>query len=53
MKKAINKISVSISLDPKILEMLDNKTSNRSNYIDNMLLEYFNILNIDTSKIKL
>lgn len=42
MKKAINKTSISISIDPKVLYMLDNKTSNRSNYIDNILLKYFN-----------
>jgi hypothetical protein len=53
MKKTKNKIAVSITLSPIIIKLLDDKTSNRSNYIDNVIMEYFNTLNIDTTKIKL
>jgi hypothetical protein len=47
------KVKISISISPELLNILDDKTSNRSNYVDCTLLEYFNKLNIDTSKIKL
>lgn len=54
MKNSINKkIKISISLNPEILKLLDDKTSNRSNYVDYALLEYFNKLGEDVSKIKL
>lgn len=54
MKKSIDKkIKISISLNPEILKLLDDKTSNRSNYVDYALLEYFNKLGVDISKIKL
>lgn len=46
-----NKISIAIS--PEILKLLDDKTCNRSNYIDCILLEYFNNIGKNTSKIKL
>lgn len=52
MKKT-SKIKISVSLSPHILKLLDDKTSNRSNYLDHILLEYFNKNNLDTSKIKL
>lgn len=44
---------ISITLNPEILKMLDEKTSNRSNYFNFTLLDYFNKLGEDTSKIKL
>ena len=47
------KIAISISINPEILKLLDDKTSNRSNYLDWALLEYFNKIGSDTSKIKL
>lgn len=54
MKSSENKkVKISITINPYILKMLDDKTSNRSNYVDYVLLEYFNKLGIDTKKIKL
>jgi len=47
------KIKITISISPELLKILDDKTSNRSNYLDWVLLEYFNKLDEDTSKIKL
>jgi len=47
------KKKISISLNPKIIKMLDDKTSNRSNYLDWLLLDYFNKLGEDTTKVKL
>ena len=47
------KIKISIAINPEILILLDDKTSNRSNYFDNLLLDYFNKLGKETSKIKL
>lgn len=47
------KKKISIAINPELLKLLDNKTSNRSNYIDCMLLEYFNKIGEDISKIKL
>ena len=52
-KKENKKIAISISINPKILKLLNDKTSNRSNYLDWVLLEYFNKIGSDTSKIKL
>jgi hypothetical protein len=54
MKKPTDKKKkISISLNPEIIKMLDDKTSNRSNYLDWLLLEYFNNLGEDISKVKL
>lgn len=54
MKKSEEKKKViSIALNPEILKLLNDKTSNRSNYLDWLLLEYFNRIGEDTSKIKL
>jgi recombinational DNA repair ATPase RecF len=47
------KRKISIAINPEILKLLDDKTSNRSNYLDWILLEYFNKIGSDTSKIKL
>ena len=54
MKREIQKkIRISVSLNPEIVQILNNKTSNRSNYLDWVLLEYFNKLGEDITKIKL
>ena len=54
MKKVEEKKKViSITINPEILKKLDEKTSNRSNYFNFALLDYFNKLGEDTSKIKL
>lgn len=54
MKKSEDKKKIiSIALNPEILKLLNNKTSNRSNYLDWILLEYFNKIGEDTTKIKL
>lgn len=54
MKKVEEKKKkISVSLNPEILRILNEKTSNRSNYLDWILLEYFNSVGDDTSKIKL
>jgi len=47
------KKKISIAINPEILKMLDDKTSNRSNYLDWILLEYFNNIGEDTTKVKL
>lgn len=54
MKREIQKkIRISVSLNHEIMNILNDKTSNRSNYLDWVLLEYFSKLGEDTSKIKL
>lgn len=54
MKREIQKkVIISISLNKEIVDILNDKTSNRSNYLDWVLLEYFNKLGEDISKIKL
>jgi hypothetical protein len=50
-RKIKTKISVSINAD--IIELLDEKTSNRSNYLDRALLDYLYKNGADISKIKL
>ena len=47
------KKKISIALNPEIIKLLDDKTSNRSNYLDWILLEYFNKIGENISKIKL
>lgn len=47
------KVRITVSLNPGIVEMLNDKTSNRSNYLDRVLLEYFNKIGEDVSKVKL
>ena len=49
----IKKVGTTFTINPKILKMLDDKTSNRSNYLDWLLLEYFEKLGEDITKIKL
>ncbi len=54
MKREIQKkVKISISLNQEIAKLLNDKTSNRSNYLDWVLLEYFNKLGEDITKIKL
>jgi hypothetical protein len=54
MKREIQKkVIISVSLNKEIVDILNDKTSNRSNYLDWVLLEYFNKLGEDVSKIKL
>jgi hypothetical protein len=47
------KITISVSINRELFDILNIVTSNRSGYLDRALLEYFNKLGIDTSKIKL
>lgn len=47
------KIRVSVTLEPYMIDLLDDKTSNRSNLINWVLREHFNKLGKDVSKIKL
>jgi len=44
---------ISITINPKIIDMIDEQTSNRSSIINIALKEYFNILGEDVSKIKI
>lgn len=44
---------LSITIDPKIVDMIDNKTTNRSSLINWILKEHFNNMGDDVSKIKL
>ena len=55
MKKDKNdkKIRVSVILDPIMVNMIDDKTSNRSSLINWLLKEHFGKLGEDVSKIKL
>jgi recombinational DNA repair ATPase RecF len=54
MKKSEDKKKIiSVALNPEILKLLNEKTSNRSNYLDWLLLDYFNKIGEDISKIKL
>jgi len=54
MKREIQKkIIISVSLNKDIVDILNDKTSNRSNYLDRVLIEYFSKNGIDVSKIKL
>ena len=54
MKNIENKIKkITVTISPEILKLLDNKTSNRSHYLNVLLLEYFNNIDEDISKVKL
>lgn len=54
MKRQVDKkVKISIAINPELLKLLDDKTSNRSNYLDWILLEFFNKMGEDISKIKL
>jgi hypothetical protein len=50
-RKIKTKISVSINSD--LIKLLDEKTSNRSNYLDRALLDFLQKNNVDISKIKI
>ena len=47
------KVVISVSLNKELVDLLDEKTSNRSNYLDWVLLEYFSKTGLDISKVKL
>jgi len=47
------KKQVSVTLDPKMIDMIDDKTANRSNLINWLLKEHFASIGEDVSKIKL
>lgn len=47
------KIRICVSLNKNLVEILNESTSNRSNYLDRLLLDFFNKKGLDTSKIKL
>lgn len=54
MKERQKKVNVSVSLNRDLVKMVDDRVTNRSNYIDRIILEYFGqILKEDVSKIKL
>lgn len=54
MKNTENKkITISVSLKPSILKLMNEKTSNRSNYLDNILYRCFKEMGYDISKVKL
>jgi len=54
MKREIQKkVIISVSLNPEIVNILNDKTSNRSQYLDYVLLQYFHTLGEDITKIKL
>jgi len=44
---------LSITIDPEIVKIIDEKTTNRSSIINWVLREYFNKMGEDISKIKL
>lgn len=44
---------LSITIDPEIVNIIDDKTSNRSSIINWILKDYFNRIGEDVSKIKL
>ncbi len=51
--KRQKRVRISISLSKDLVDLLDEKTSNRSNLLDWILLHYFNKIGEDVSKIKL
>jgi hypothetical protein len=51
--KEEKKKTITVTLDPNIINMIDNKTINRSNLINWLLKEHFGNLGEDVSKIKL
>lgn len=50
-KKYRTKVSISIS--PELVDMIDEKTTNRSSLVNYILRDYFNKCGEDVSKIKL
>lgn len=56
MKKIYDNIKrkkLSITIQPDIVNLIDEKTSNRSSLVNWILKEYFNTIGEDVSKIKL
>jgi recombinational DNA repair ATPase RecF len=54
MKREIQKkVRISVSLNIELVDLLNEKTSNRSNFLDWILLQYFSKMGEDVSKIKL
>jgi hypothetical protein len=56
MKKVYDNIKrkkLSMTIDPEIINIIDEKTSNRSSLINWILKEYFNSIGENVSKIKL
>jgi len=53
MKNEIKKKTITVTLDPIMISMIDDKTVNRSNLINWLLKEHFGKLGEDVSKIKL
>ena len=56
MKKVYDNIKrkkLSMTIEPEIVNFIDEKTSNRSALINWILKEYFNSIGEDVSKIKL
>lgn len=51
IKRNLKKDSISISLNPKIMEMLKEETNNNSKLIEWLLLNYFNSIGKDTQNI--
>jgi len=51
--KEEKKKTITVTLDPIMIAMIDDKTINRSNMINWLLKEYFGKLGEDVSKIKL
>lgn len=49
----IKKKTITVTLDPIMISMIDDKTVNRSNLINWLLKEHFGKLGEDVSKIKL
>ena len=49
--KRQKKITISVSISRDLFDILNEKTSNRSGYLDRALLEYFNKLGVDTTKV--
>lgn len=47
------KVRISVTLDPEIIKMIDNKTSNRSSLINLLIKKLFLELGEDVSKIKI
>lgn len=53
MKIKQKKVRITITLDRNLANIIDEKTNNRSKYMEYVLEYYFTSLGIDVSKIKL
>ena len=52
-KESDRKRRLSISMSPKLYDLIDENSSNKSRYVESALLYYFYKNGIDVSKIKL